>query len=190
MKYLKYIKILILAFWLYWINAFINPHSYQEFWNLARILLIIILFVRPLRDIFPKCKLLQYSVLLRRELWILMWIYVLAHLVWYMIWSNMWFVDLFSSRLWDFNWYFAWWMIAWLIVFILTITSNNFSMKLLWWKKWKNLQRLVYPMFIFTVIHVAMVHHGQKFYEAIIVLITYFLIYILAFLYKRNSKTS
>lgn len=184
MKYLQYIKYFILALSLFWINAVIEPQSYKQFWEFAWRLLIIILFTRPLMNIFPKCKIFKYAVLLRREIWILMWIFVIAHGVWYFISHNLPLSDIYSLRLWDLSWYLWWWMLAGLLTIILTITSNNFSNRLLW-KNWKNIQRLSYPMFLFAAIHIAMIHNWQLLYSVLITVISYVLVFWLAIYYKR-----
>ncbi len=46
------------------------------------------------------------------------------------------------------------WIVAWVFIFLLWITSNKFSVKLLW-KYWKYLQMLAYPTFVITLLHIA-----------------------------------
>lgn len=184
MKYLPYMKYFILAFSLSIIYVFINPQEFKEFWFYARKLLIVILFVRPLSDIFPKCKIFKYWVLLRREMWILMWMLVLAHGIWYFISKDLPLSDLYSTRLWDLTWYLGWGMLAWVLTFILAITSNNISVKF-FWKKWKSIQRLNYLMFAFAAIHIGMVHNYVFLYSVIVTVVSYLWIFWLAEYYKK-----
>jgi hypothetical protein len=42
--------------------------TYKEFGTLSWIFLIIVMIIRPLRDIFPKCKIFGFLAKFRREM--------------------------------------------------------------------------------------------------------------------------
>ena len=139
--------------------------------------LVFILLISPLAYVFYKFKYLKrYSNLVtsfRRPIWIITWILVLFH--WlkfeerlYKLWeqyysSKISFFDftynwVFNSTTWTILWmntYSFWfWIIGIIMMILLLITSNNISQKILWSKVWKNLQKLIYPLFIIIVLHI------------------------------------
>lgn len=192
MKTFKAIKIILSLVPLLWIIVFFFPETYVEFWSISWNLLIIIMFLRPLRDIFPKLKFLDYWVKLRKELWIIVWIFWLAHVVWFFLWLWMFVEFLSNPTMWDYKWYLFWWVLAFIVSIPLVITSNLFSIKLLG-KNWKKLQALAYLMFFFTLIHVAFIKKDEMWWTLSIWFI-YIAIFVLAwYLNKKrlaNSKSN
>lgn len=188
MKKIKYIKCFLLGLNLIWFYIFIKPELYIEYWDFAWKLLILVLFIRPLSDLFTKYKFLKYWVSLRKELWILSWVFAITHVIWYLLYNNIDVSILFSWIFWSPIWYLWWWMYALIMTIILVITSNNYSMKLLK-RKWKTIQRLSYLMFIFTAVHIAMINDWEEFLSTLSIVIVYIIIYTWAFLYKKQNKT-
>ncbi len=183
-KYSKYIKYAILSLSIFSLFVIFEPRSYKEFWEYSWILLLIILFIRPFRDIFPKCRLFTSIMIFRRELWILAWIFAIMHGIWYFL-EKEGFSLLLDQNTWSLSWYLWWGMIAWIVTFPLLFTSNNFALKNLWFKNWKIIQRFAYLMFLFTAIHIALIHDGEKAIAMSIIVITYIIIYILALISKK-----
>jgi len=80
--YIKYIKIILLMFSLSSLIVFaLTRETFKDFWEIAWELLILVMFIRPLRDIFPKCKLFTFVLKFRRELAILVWVFWIAHTI-------------------------------------------------------------------------------------------------------------
>lgn len=187
-KYIKYIKIGLLLSSLSSLLVILSPSwFYKESWFLARALLVVVMFIRPVKDIFPKCKLFIYLLKFRRELWILVWVFWLAHAVWYVImmsYSNLlWFFT--DSFTWDYTGLLFWWMLALLVSIPLLLTSNSFSTKLLW-KNWKLLQRLSYFMFVFVAIHIYMIR--WEIWPVFVVIVWFIIFNIAYFKNKKNSR--
>lgn len=149
-------KIILFSSFLFFLVIFF-PELFNEFWSIGRKILLIIVFVRPLADILPKLKILKKIVWMRKELWIACGSFILAHGIWFFLANN---YDLpssfFQANFWNFSNFFGWWMAGFVVMIPLLLTSNTYSMRLLW-KHWKTLQRLTYLFFIFWAIHVAMI---------------------------------
>lgn len=151
-KYISWVLYLlsILSF-LYLTDS--SNQSIHETWERALDLLWFILFLPILAKVF-QLELAKKLMLFRKEIWILMWVLAFIHSLQYFIWEySYWF---WEKDFWVFNGsltYLAYWFIALIITIALTITSNNYSMKMLW-KKWKYLHRTVYVLLIFTLLHV------------------------------------
>lgn len=186
MKYLKYIKFFILILWVLSIYIFLEPWIYKELWDISWKLLIIVLFIRPLRDIFPNFKLFSYILIFRRELWIITWLYAIMHWIWYFLDKKYWLDMLLDSYLWDFWNNTSWWLLALIVSIPLLLTSNLFSLKKLW-KYWKTLHRLSYIMFLLVAIHIAIISNWEKAIAISIIVITYIIIYILAEISKKTK---
>lgn len=190
-KNIKIIKSLLLILSLSFIIVFIFPkETYKEFWSISWFLLILVMFIRPLKDVFPKCKLFSFLLKLRRELWILVWVFWLAHgigsFLEQMIFINYTktYIELFfDPYVWKYTWYIFWWMMAFLVSIPLLITSNGISTKILG-KKWKILQRLSYFMFVFVAIHIALIHGFEV--GPFIPVIAWIVLFIIA--HRKNKK--
>lgn len=128
-------------------------HTMHESWEKALDLLWLILFLPILSKVF-NFSLAKKLMIFRKELWILMWVLAFVHSLQYFI-SN-WAFQFWELWFWIFAWtptYLAYWFIALIISIVLTATSNNFFIKILW-KNWKKLHRTVYILLIFTLLHV------------------------------------
>jgi len=191
-KYIKPIKIFLLMLSLSFLLIFAFPiELFKQFWTAAWLLLIIVMFVRPLNDIFPKCKIFSFIMKFRRQLWILIWVFALAHTIGafidYMelIWHSKTYLELFFDKyVWNYEKYLFWGMLAWIISFPLLITSNWISTKLLG-KNWKTLQRFSYFMFIFTAIHIYLI---KKEIWPLIVLWVYIVLFVWAYFVNKNKS--
>lgn len=158
-KYIWFIKTLLISLSLISLIVWFYPfETYKDFWNISWILLLIVMFMRPLRDIFPKCKMITFLLKFRRELWILVWVFWIAHVVWFIqINEYTHFYDLFFDQYnWKYQFYKFWWMLAFIVSIPLLFTSNWFFTHLLW-KYWKTLQRLSYFMFITVAVHIFLI---------------------------------
>ncbi len=184
----SYIKILLIIFSFWAFYVFFNPEIYKQMWTLSWFLLIFIMIIRPLKDIFSKCKLFWFLLKFRREFWIIVWTYWLAHVVWYFLNLRQWWITdsyltmFLDKNIWTF-WWFLFWGMLWAIVCVpLLITSNNYSVKILW-KHWKNLQRLSYFMFVFVALHIAVLKH-----EILVLLPVLVWLWLFVFAYYKNKK--
>lgn len=152
-KYKKYISIFlyiisILSFLILWSNL-----TMHNTWEYSIWLLWIILWLPILSKVF-NLSIPKKLILFRKEIWILMWVMAITHSIQYFIEPySYWFWEI---NFWYDNWitYLAWWMIALIISTILTITSNNFSIKKMW-KNWKKLHKITYVLIILALIHTA-----------------------------------
>jgi len=79
------------------------------------------------------------------------------------------------------------WLVAWILMFILFVTSNKFSMSLLW-KKWKKVQFLVFPWFIISAIHIAFTSRFEWFYIFLISLVV--IARLTAYLNRKQRRSS
>lgn len=146
---LKYFRLYwaFLALWAFAI--FFIPQEYKEFGEIWWMLLLIIMFSKPIYDLFPKFSFLGKVLPLRRQLGIICASLIIAHGVWAYIVG--WRIDgsTFANPQDFLLWGFLWAVVA----VPLLATSNNFAVKLLK-KRWKLLQRLAYFFFIFGVLHI------------------------------------
>ena len=170
-KYLVYVALLSFL-------VFFFPREFKEFWEHGWNILLIIVFSRPLADILPKLWILKKLVILRKELWIISGALILAHGIWYFLALNIPFNSIFSPFLWRVDSHLTRWLL-WIIVMLpVLITSNLFSIKVLW-KWWKKVQKLTYLFFIFWAIHIALVSPDSQF-EMIAYSISLWIVWILA----------
>lgn len=116
---------------------------------------------------------------LRKELGILMGALAFIHSGIYLV---PYFSQLSTKWFWIMNGtlsYMAFWFFALILTIPLVLTSNNWSMRILW-KRWKTLHRTVYLIVIFTVIHVVLLKSYKHFeIVPVITLCLYFLFKIL-----------
>lgn len=184
MNIYKIIKFILQILPLLWILVIFDPTLYGQFWNFAWKILILLLFLRPIRDIFPEYKIFAKAVTLRKELWIISWVFAIAHVVWFFLWYSIPISFLFDSIMWDPRGYLGWGMFAFIISLILTWTSNIFSIKI-FKKHWKTIQKLSYFMLFTVAIHIAIVK-PDSIISSIITISSYIMVYILAYIYKKT----
>ncbi len=189
-KIIKTIKLLLIILSLSFIVVFFFPReTYKDFWEYAWYFLILVMFIRPISDIFPKCKIFSFLLKFRREFWILVWVFWLAHGIGsfmdQMILLNYskTYIELFlDPYVWKYTWYMFWGILASIVSIPLLITSNGLSVSVLW-KHWKTLQRFSYVMFIFVGLHIYFI---KKEIWPLIIIWVWFILWVIAFI--KNKK--
>lgn len=184
-KYKKYISIIIyvLCFVSFWFLLSNNHHNIHTTWELALSILWIILWLPILSKVFS-LKIPKSLMIFRKELGILMWFLAIIHTILYFLSRK--YISIFDSSFWiknNYISYLAWWFFAIIITIILTITSNNFSIKKLW-KNWKKLHRIVYILLFFTLLHVAFLKAWKWWNLNISNILITFIPFILYFVWK------
>ena len=185
MSLYKIIKKILQIVPLLWLLVLFDPSEYAEFWEYAWNFLVFLMFIRPIKDIFPKFKILSKAVTFRKELWIISGVFAITHVVWYFLHNSLPATFLFDSIMWDPRGYLGWWMFALIISIILTWTSNIFSIKK-FGKYWKIIQKLAYFMLLTAAVHIALVK-SEDMFSIIFTILAYIIVYILAY---RNNKTN
>lgn len=186
-RYIKNIKYFLLFLSLTSIIVYFYPQQlYGYFWLYSWILLIVVMVVRPLNDIFPKCKIFSILLKFRRELGILVWVFWIAHVIGFVKMmeydSIFWLIT--SENTWDVKGGLFWGMLALLVTIPLLITSNWVFTKILW-RNWKLLQRWAYLMFILVAIHIYLIKWEIW---PIIVITVWFILYSVAFIKNKKKK--
>ena len=159
---------------LYWLTDI----SFVKFGTYGWRLLIVIMLIRPLADIFPDIKILRSLVSLRKEAGILSGLFILIHsYVFFAQRDQLIFTAIFDAKYWNWDSAITWGLMGFITVIPLLLTSNNFSIKILR-NQWKNIQRLVYPLFFFSAVHIVLINREQMLkilVPVVIVLILWFL---------------
>ncbi|NUJ98114.1 hypothetical protein HGA92_05010 [Candidatus Gracilibacteria bacterium] len=187
-KVLKYIKLTLIIFSLSaLIVFFFAKETYKDFGKIAWYLLIIVMLVRPLSDIFTKCKILNFILKIRRELGILSAVFGIAHTIGAFIlymeriqYTKNYLEIMFEPYMWTYD-KLLFGMLAFLVSIPLLITSNGLFTSLLG-KYWKTLQRLSYFMFTFVALHIYFLK-GKI--SALFILGAWIIVYIFAFVKKK-----
>jgi len=176
-KYRKYIsKILYFLCFASFLFLIWEP-DIDDTWEYALELLWILLWLPILAKVF-NLVLAKKIMMFRKEIWILMWVMALVHSLQYFMQDyNFWFWEklFWVNPFWEIT-YLAWWFVALVITIILTITSNNYSIKNMW-KYWKILHRTVYILLIFTLLHVALLEVWEDWMYAYVEAFTPFVVY-------------
>lgn len=118
----------------------------------------VILLMRPLSEILDS-DWLKSKLKRRKELGIICGIAAFLHILIYLYANNLFGNYLFNSAFWDFKSLFAWGNLATIFLFFPFITSNKISQKFLK-KHWTKVQKLSYPAFILTGIHIYFVNEN------------------------------
>lgn len=137
------------------------------FAKISWVLLIIILFVRPLADIF-RWKFFLKILRLRKELGIICGISAILHVIVYLYSINLLSSYFSNSIFWKLDNFLGWGSLALIAMLFPLLTSNLFSQKLLK-RNWKRVQQITYLTFIFTGIHIFLIA-GNWFYGLLPVL--------------------
>ncbi|MFT7184367.1 MAG: sulfoxide reductase heme-binding subunit YedZ [Oceanicoccus sp.] len=147
-----------IALWLAWLtplSVFFIPHEYKEFAETGWVVLVAVMIIRPLVSIFPDFKILRSLFLLRKEFGIFAGMMIMAHFAGFLITKQVSIVDIFTqSTYWQIDSYYFWGILGVLALIPVLLTSNK-TTRLFLKRKWKSIQRLVYPLFIFGGIHIA-----------------------------------
>ena len=199
------------AIFLYFLSIELFPNNeLKTLWFLAYCYIIFALLITPIAKIFLKFKSIKkylYIIKFRRAIWILAWFFSLLHLMDFeenirTYWSGSYsqeksystflFDEIFSwwgvDVIWM-NFYGFWlWMIWIIITIILLIISNDLSSKIIWAKIWKNIQKLVYPLFILLVLHIYFVWWLEWLYLYPAIFLILFRLYVFIDECKYKSK--
>ena len=136
----------------------LNIDNYQllvEFGKYALILVLIILFVKPISVIFNKIDLFRIIMSYRREMGVLAFWFATFHAILLMFYLKL--ISIESLPLFiDIKGMLFWGVLALLGMILLGITSNTLSQIKLK-QNWKKLQYLAYPTLAFILIHKAIV---------------------------------
>lgn len=191
-KIIKPIKLLLIILSLSFIVVFFFPReTYKDFWEYAWFILILVMFIRPISDIFPKCKIFSFLLKFRREFWILVWVFWLAH--WLgsfidqkiLLQNSKTYIELFlDPYVWKYTGNMFWGILAWAVSIPLLLTSNWISVSLLW-KHWKTLQRFSYVMFVFVWLHIYFI---KKEIWPLIIIWVWLILWIIAFIKNKNKQ--
>lgn len=154
------------------ITIFVYPEWFLEFGEIGWILLLIIMFSKPIYDIAPKLTWVGKILPFRRQLGIICGSFILAHGIGaYMIGYKITLQDLSNPS------NFLLWGALWVLVMLpVLITSNNIAVRLLK-KRWKIVQRLAYFFFIFWALHIYLI---EKSWWILIMIIVWILLKLLA----------
>jgi len=170
-----------------------NPNLYlRSYGKIAFLYFALALVVSPIISLFKNSINRDLFLLIRKLLWILSFIFFLKHWLEYFASE---YIYYFQNNPWisyfayAYNNILKWndaisWVIAWILMLLLWLTSNRFSIKLLWWKKWKILQSLVYPGFLLSALHIAFASRFDIFYTILII----FVVFIRTFSYVSSNK--
>lgn len=154
-RHLRAVKTAILLLAHLALFGLLFPELRKDAGNLAAIVLIGILFLSPLSKIF-RMRLLLQMMGLRREFGILMGYLVIVHVVGYFI-DPLWFDEFFAPYLGSgflmMEPTFLFGTAAYVLTLPLLFTSNAIALRILGGRRWKGLHRLVYPLFVFTMLH-------------------------------------
>ncbi|MBF0278277.1 MAG: ferric reductase-like transmembrane domain-containing protein [SAR324 cluster bacterium] len=112
-------------------------------------LLLIVLWISPLKAVFPQLNLLKILIRHRRWIGVACFVYGVFHFAIYLLDSGS-----LEIMLENFTRYFIIsGSLAFLILFALALTSSNGMIKKLGGKKWKNLHRLIYIATFLVFLH-------------------------------------
>jgi len=184
--YIKILNIFFIIWWVLTIPFLLFFDYYSISWIISWWSLIILMIIRPFWDLFPKILFFRQIIPLRKWLGILTSSIVLSHLLLsqykFVVWFDlnfMWFIEyFFSYARWSGIWLIA--RVSEIIAIILLITSNNYSVKLLW-KYWKKIQKLSYLYLISWGIYLWYLWQNSAYISMWVV----FLLVIIAFLIKK-----
>ncbi len=141
-------------------------------------ILLVTLWISPLRVIFPNFRLLKIIVRHRRMMGVSCFVYVLLHFTIYLLDYST-----FAVMLENFTRPFIIsGALAFVILLAMAITSTNWAVKKMGFKKWKNLHRLVY-----LAVFLAFLHMFLKEKSNVLVTLLYFIPLLLAEAYRLYS---
>lgn len=184
-KYISWLSFYILPVLMLAYGLIEGWDGYAELGEKGWLVLLIVMFMSPIRVLFSKVGLLRLACSFRKEASVLCFWMLLYHSLGLMylkdlfVWSN--FVEIL-----DVNSAIFWGLISFVGIFLLGITSNNYSMVLLK-KWWRRLHLLAYPTFIAGGLHIALLK-PEKRLQLIIVLTVYLLLKAIVVVKKRCFK--
>jgi ferredoxin-NADP reductase/rubredoxin/DMSO/TMAO reductase YedYZ heme-binding membrane subunit len=183
--------IIIAIYWKYmWLN------DVQLFWFISYYLLICTLLISPLIYISYTQRICMnwspFIISLRRTFGIWSWFFAILHTVIFWQWVQAMWEQFYSQEKTFGEFIFEecciWWSesILWMSVFafwsgvigltimvLLLVISNNFFQKVLGARIWKNIQKIVYPLFLLIVFHIYVIWwwKGEYLYFALLLVV-------------------
>jgi len=152
----------------------------RSYWRIAFLYFALALVISPILKFIKNNTARDNLIFLRKVLWILAFIFFLKHWLEYFTLEYTYFK--YSSELSYIEYVYKnllirfdalSWVVAWILMLILWLTSNKISIKLFSWKWWKIIQSLVYPTFLFTIIHIAFTSRFDNFYIFLTVVVVW-----------------
>jgi len=163
---------------------FVLTNSHVSAAKFALITLSLVIFTKPFVKLFPTIGLFKTLLALRRQTGQASALFAFSHVL-AQIFPSFNLVQLFqTSYLMGPTGYMFWGTLALILMFILAITSNDFSTKLLK-RNWFLLQKLIHPLYIFTLIHFS-IYQGRGGFLLSLIALT--LLYWLRFLASQNVQ--
>ena len=168
---------------LFWEFLIIN--NFMGFlYDLSWFSVVVLMAIRPLKDLFPKIGLLKTLCYYRKALWILSATVIVINWLWAFYFNPALFERYFMWARWE-PWLALTARLSELTALVLLLTSNNISQKVLWiW--WKRIQRSSYIYFIAWWIMAAQTFPYKVYPFMMLVIILYLLAEIK--LYKERNK--
>ena len=160
---------------------FTNFRYFNLTGRIAEVLLILILFVKPVAILTNRLFLRKFLAY-RRQLGVLIFWLTLIHTIGFIYLFKMF---KFSDFL-GFKNHAFWGMLATIGMIVLGITSNKFSLLLLK-QNWKKLQYLAYPVLFATLLHIGIVSNEMRLFY--ILTTTFTILKILEFIKRNKQKT-
>lgn len=158
-----------LGLFLYILIAYLTGNLWEaseELGTTTIVVFFVLLYAKPLAELFPKIRHFWTIVGLRRELGVLCLWLTLAHGFGPLIEEELWKGENLRAIIaWD-N-YLFWGIVGGIGMLILGLTSNKASLKFLR-KGWKKLHLLVYPVMIASIVHVLLIDLGEYFIYAVV----------------------
>jgi DMSO/TMAO reductase YedYZ heme-binding membrane subunit len=169
------------------IKIYLGENLYKElkdYGNYVFILLLIILFVKPISIIFNEIKIFKTVLGYRRELGILAFWFSIFHSIGLMYYLDLFSVQGFIKILTPNELKLLSGFLAFIGMFILGITSNKLAVLKLK-NNWKKIQSIVYPTFFFVAVHKSL---SEKEFGPIIIFLIYVVFKIIEYLKLKNKK--
>lgn len=101
---------------------------------------------------------IRFLLMHRRFLGVVTFIYLIFHLILYLLIEGLElqaFTQMYTKT------YLIFASLAWLIILVLTLTSNNFSMKRLGSKRWKKIHKTIYLASALVTVHVLLIEKAD-----------------------------
>ncbi|MCA9487152.1 MAG: ferric reductase-like transmembrane domain-containing protein [Nanoarchaeota archaeon] len=157
-------------------------HLVVEYGGNAFLLVVFLLFIKPISVLFSKVSFFRTLLSYRREVGVLAFWFAVFHSVSLFYYLNLFSVQTFFELLQSSALFLTTGVLAFLGMFVLGITSNRLATLKLG-KNWKKLQYIVYPTFAFICIHKA---QAEGEYGSYVVLAVYTVLKLLQYL-KMNK---
>ena len=169
---------------LYW-SFFVTDNFMWLLYDISWFSVVLVMAVRPLKDIFPRIWIFRTLCYYRKALWILSSIIIVTHLFWWLYFNPASLERYFMSARWE-VWLALTARLSEITALILLLTSNDISQKILW-QWWKHVQRSSYIYFITWGIMAAQLFPLKVYPFMCIVIILYIIAEIM--IYKRKNNT-